>query len=135
LLYFSLFQLPVDSGVMITASHNPSEYNGFKLCIGKETIYGEEIQKIRELMEREEFATGNGSIREEPDMIPRYIKHVSSRVGLKRPVKCVADAEMAWLRSLLQSCCARLARMERSSTARRMEIFRIIIPIRQFQKI
>ncbi len=38
LLYFSLFHLRVDGGVMITASHNPSEYNGFKLCMGKETI-------------------------------------------------------------------------------------------------
>jgi phosphomannomutase/phosphoglucomutase len=45
-LYFSLFNLPIDGGVMITGSHNPPEFNGMKVCIGKETIYGEEIQKI-----------------------------------------------------------------------------------------
>jgi len=45
-LYFSLFNLSVDGGIMITGSHNPPEFNGMKVCIGKETIYGEEIQKI-----------------------------------------------------------------------------------------
>ncbi|MGC1455217.1 MAG: phosphomannomutase/phosphoglucomutase [Nitrospirota bacterium] len=50
-LYFSLHHLKTGAGVMITGSHNPSEFNGFKLCVGKETIYGEEIQKIRMIME------------------------------------------------------------------------------------
>lgn len=45
-LYFSLFNLPVDGGIMITGSHNPPQFNGMKICIGKETIYGEEIQEI-----------------------------------------------------------------------------------------
>jgi phosphomannomutase/phosphoglucomutase len=45
-LYFSLFNLPVDGGIMITASHNPPEFNGMKLCVEKETLFGEEIQKI-----------------------------------------------------------------------------------------
>ena len=43
LLYFSLFELPVDGGIEITASHNASEYNGFKICIGRESIYGDAI--------------------------------------------------------------------------------------------
>jgi len=53
-LYFSLYHLNQGAGVMITGSHNPSEFNGFKLCVDKETIYGEEIQKIRQIMERVE---------------------------------------------------------------------------------
>ena len=52
-LYFSLFHLNPGSGVMITGSHNPAEFNGFKLCVGKDTIFGEEIQKIRQIMEKE----------------------------------------------------------------------------------
>jgi phosphomannomutase/phosphoglucomutase len=48
--YFSLHYLKLDGGVMITGSHNPPEYNGFKLSIGKETIYGEEIQKLKEVI-------------------------------------------------------------------------------------
>jgi phosphomannomutase/phosphoglucomutase len=53
-LYFSLFHLDPGAGVMITGSHNPAEFNGFKLCVGKDTIFGEEIQKIRRLMEKAE---------------------------------------------------------------------------------
>ena len=49
-LYFSLFHLKPGAGVMITGSHNPAEFNGFKLCVGRETIYGEEIRKLRRLM-------------------------------------------------------------------------------------
>ena len=51
LLYFSLFHLDVDGGIQITASHNPSEYNGFKICLGKDTLYGAQIQEIRARME------------------------------------------------------------------------------------
>jgi len=50
LLYFSLFHLPVDGGVQITGSHNPPEFNGFKLCVGKTTIHGKEIQHVREIL-------------------------------------------------------------------------------------
>ncbi len=92
LLYFSLFELPVDGGVMITASHNPSEYNGFKLCIGKETIYGEEIQKVRRLIESEEFRTGSGTCIRQDGIISRYVEFVKTRVRLKRPVRTVLDA-------------------------------------------
>jgi phosphomannomutase / phosphoglucomutase len=59
-LYFSLYHLNQGAGVMITGSHNPSEFNGFKLCVGKETIYGEEIQKIRQIMERTEKQAPGG---------------------------------------------------------------------------
>ena len=48
-LYFSLFTLPVEGGVMITGSHNPPEYNGMKMCLGKDTLYGSEIQKLYEI--------------------------------------------------------------------------------------
>ena len=60
LLYFSLHHLEVDGGIQITGSHNPPEYNGFKVGIGKTTIYGEEIQKIREIEETGRFFKGIG---------------------------------------------------------------------------
>jgi phosphomannomutase / phosphoglucomutase len=50
LMYFSLFHLDLIGGIQVTASHNPKEYNGFKIAIGKETIYGEQIQKLKEIM-------------------------------------------------------------------------------------
>ena len=50
-LYYALFALPVDGGLMITGSHNPPQYNGFKVAIGRETLYGEDIQRIADLAE------------------------------------------------------------------------------------
>ena len=58
-LYFSLFNLPVDGGIMITGSHNPPEYNGMKICVGKETIYGEEIQKLYKIVKNLPSRTEN----------------------------------------------------------------------------
>lgn len=74
-LYFSLFQLPVDGGVMITGSHNASEYNGFKLCVGKEALHGEEIQHLGRVMEAGRFASGSGTVTTRP-LIEEYLAHL-----------------------------------------------------------
>ncbi|NOY52983.1 MAG: phosphomannomutase/phosphoglucomutase [Deltaproteobacteria bacterium] len=74
LLYFSLFHLPVDGGIMVTGSHNPPDYNGFKICVGKETIHGEEIQKIRKVIEAGKFEEGKGK-RISGEIIPDYLAH------------------------------------------------------------
>ena len=52
LQYFSIHHLGLDGGIMVTGSHNPPEYNGFKLSIGKETIFGDKIQKVKEIMKK-----------------------------------------------------------------------------------
>jgi phosphomannomutase/phosphoglucomutase len=75
LVYFSLFNLPVDGGIMITGSHNAGEYNGFKICVGKEAIHGEEIQKLRRVMEKGEFVSGTGHLSEHP-IIPDYLAYI-----------------------------------------------------------
>jgi len=67
LLYFSLFTLPVGGGIMITGSHNAAEYNGFKVCIGKTAIHGEEIQELRRVMEKGTFVSGGGAAVGTPD--------------------------------------------------------------------
>jgi phosphomannomutase/phosphoglucomutase len=93
LLYFSLFHLDLDGGVMITASHNPSEYNGFKVCLGKDTIYGAQIQDLRARMERQEFKENGGGERESYAIIPPYEEHLWRDVpSLARPLKVVLDA-------------------------------------------
>ncbi len=92
LLYFALFELPVEGGVMITASHNPSEYNGFKLCVGKESIYGQKIQEIRSIIEADDFLTGNGKVRVHEGLIEQYKKYVLDRIHLNRPIRAVLDA-------------------------------------------
>jgi phosphomannomutase / phosphoglucomutase len=93
LLYFSLFHLDVDGGIEVTASHNPSEYNGFKLCIGKETLYGQQIQDVRAKMERNQFQERAGGTVETFEIVPPYHRYLVQDVPkLKRPLKVVVDA-------------------------------------------
>jgi phosphomannomutase/phosphoglucomutase len=58
--YFSLFHLDLDGGIMVTGSHNPPEYNGFKISLGKETIHGEDIQALKEIILRQEEIDSRG---------------------------------------------------------------------------
>jgi phosphomannomutase / phosphoglucomutase len=77
LLYFSLFKLPVDGGIMITGSHNAAEYNGFKICVGEEAIHGEAIQDLRRVMDGGEFISGQGKLSEHP-IIPDYLAYIKA---------------------------------------------------------
>lgn len=76
LLYFSLFHLPVQGGIMITGSHNAAQYNGFKICIGREAIHGEEIQRLRRVMESGRFVEGRGQLSSR-EIIPDYLQHLA----------------------------------------------------------
>ncbi|MPZ74997.1 MAG: phosphomannomutase [Deltaproteobacteria bacterium] len=93
LLYFSLFHLDVDGGIEVTASHNTSEYNGFKLCLGKNTLYGEQIQDIRATMEQARFTQKPGGKVERYEITAPYRQHLLQDVPkLKRSLKVVVDA-------------------------------------------
>ncbi len=76
LLYFALFNLPTEGGVMITASHNPSEYNGFKLCIGKESLHGEDLQKLRRMIEAGDFEFGRSAPVKSQEAISLYLDYL-----------------------------------------------------------
>ncbi len=100
LQYFSMNILKVNGGVMITGSHNPPEYNGFKISVGKETIHGSEIQRLKEVLKEEvlgaetaerKFKQGEVSSFE---IIPQYIENIARRFALpqlKTPLKVVLD--------------------------------------------
>lgn len=91
IFYFARVHYNREAGVMITASHNPAEYNGFKLAYGKSTIYGDEIQEVRRIMERGEFVEGRGS-RAEANPVPAYLAMLKEKVRLgTRPLKVVVD--------------------------------------------
>ena len=60
ILYFSIRHLKTGGGVMVTGSHNPPDFNGFKICVGPDTIYGDQIQSLREIIEMEAFRPGSG---------------------------------------------------------------------------
>ncbi|MFH0786619.1 MAG: phosphomannomutase/phosphoglucomutase [Pseudomonadota bacterium] len=90
LLYFSIRHLKTQGGIMITASHNPPEYNGFKICSGPDTIFGSEIQKVRQITEDGKFLSGSGSVREE-DVLPAYQEFVFKDIQLTRPLRVGLD--------------------------------------------
>ncbi len=91
LLYFSIVHLEHEGGVMITGSHNPPEFNGFKVCVGKDAIYGEEIQRVREIIEQGEYIRGKGGLARH-NIIPDYHRYVLSNIQVNRAIKVVVDA-------------------------------------------
>jgi phosphomannomutase/phosphoglucomutase len=100
LQYFSIHHLNLDGGIMITGSHNPPEYNGFKLSAGKNTIHGQEIQNLKTLMKNEHhhlLPTGpeTGKI-ESFDVIEAYLDYIKTNYGphpvLDTPIKVVLDS-------------------------------------------
>jgi len=91
LLYFALRRLDAEGGVMITASHNPPEYNGFKVCNGFDTLYGAEIQKLRALMEARDFVSGSGRV-SSFDIVSPYIDYVVANVSIRRKLRVGVDA-------------------------------------------
>ncbi|BEQ15711.1 phosphomannomutase/phosphoglucomutase [Desulfoferula mesophila] len=91
MLYFSVFHFETDGGVMITASHNPGNYNGFKVMIGKSTIYGEEIQKLYQIAEAGRFTQGEGS-REEVDVTTPYSDYLVEHIDIPKKLKIAVDS-------------------------------------------
>jgi len=91
-LYLALHVLEVDGGVQVTGSHNPPEFNGFKMVLGGSTLHGEDIQELRRLIETDELDSGEGSLEANATMLGRYVEAVTSRNGpIARPVKVVVD--------------------------------------------
>lgn len=82
---------PGEAGVMITGSHNPPEFNGFKIVCGHGTIFGGEIRKIYDFIIAGDFPTGDGSVTER-DVLSDYRKALLERVNVERPVHIIADA-------------------------------------------
>ncbi len=88
--YFALRHLNREGGMMITASHNPPEYNGFKICNGFDTISGTEIQKFRTLMDDGHFESGSGNV-EEHEVVTPYIDFIVGNINLRRPLRVGVD--------------------------------------------
>src|SRR5574340_723422 len=91
LLYYSVFHLKADGAVMITGSHNPPEYNGFKVVCGGSTIHGSQIQEIRRMIDAGDYEAGAGSERE-CDIVTPYVEEISAQFRFPRRIRVVADA-------------------------------------------
>jgi phosphomannomutase/phosphoglucomutase len=92
--YYSIHHLDAEGGMMITASHNPPEYNGFKICNGPDTIHGAEIQRMREIMDEGDFVRGHGTL-DSYDIVTPYTRHILNDIKLERPLRIGVDAANA----------------------------------------
>ncbi len=90
-LYHTVYTKAVDGGVMITGSHNPPDHNGFKICLGKSTLFGAQIQEIKEITLSGAFASGAGTS-ENLEVLADYETDILSRINLgDRRLKVVVD--------------------------------------------
>ena len=91
-LYFAIYELKAGGGLMITGSHNPPEFNGLKINIGIETLYGNQIMALREMIVSEDLIAGEAGTVTEVDMTNPYVDYLTSNIVLGRPLKVVVDA-------------------------------------------
>jgi phosphomannomutase/phosphoglucomutase len=90
MLYFATHHLQTHSGVMVTGSHNPPEYNGLKVMLASETLAGEAIQGLRARIEGGKLAQGKGAYRKQ-DVREDYLKRITGSIELARPMDVIVD--------------------------------------------
>lgn len=90
-LYFAAKTIGTGTGVMITGSHNPGDYNGFKIMIAGDTLAGDEIQALRQRIEKGEFSAGGGNLSQQ-HVVQDYVDRVSGDIVMARPLRVVVDA-------------------------------------------
>ena len=92
LLYFTMYQKKMEAGVIITGSHNPPNYNGFKMMVGEETLFGEAIKDIFTLIQSGDFIEEKSSDQKDYNIVPEYQDYVLNTVKLEKKLKVVVDA-------------------------------------------
>ncbi len=91
MLYFAASTL-CNSGIQVTGSHNPKDYNGFKMVLNGRAIFGEEIQQLRRTMEEDRWQIEPGGYIRQADVLPAYRERIVSDIRLARPMKIVVDS-------------------------------------------
>jgi phosphomannomutase/phosphoglucomutase len=107
LLYYSVHHLNAGAGVMITGSHNPPGYNGFKTMLGHGTIHGAQIQELYRIIAEGDYESGAGKL-SEADVATPYVEEIASRFKFSRRVKAVFDAGNGAAGPVLHRLLARL---------------------------
>ncbi len=89
--YYSMFHLDIDGAVQITGSHNPPDYNGFKLSYKKRAFYGDQIQELKSLIEKKDFEKSNNGQLVVKDILGDYMKMLKDKINISKPLKVVMD--------------------------------------------
>ncbi|HET8730287.1 MAG TPA: phosphomannomutase/phosphoglucomutase [Moraxellaceae bacterium] len=90
-LYFAAKTIGTGSGVMVTGSHNPADYNGFKIMLAGDTLAGDEIQSLRTRIDARDFVAGSGALTQ-TNVAQDYVDRVNQDIALARPLNVVVDA-------------------------------------------
>src|SRR5690606_41121083 len=107
MLYFAVWHLEADAGIMITGSHNPPDQNGFKMMLGRKPFYGEQIQEIGRIAAAGDFVNGEGSERTTP-VTEAYLDKLVEAYSGNRPLKVAWDNGNGAAGEVLQALVARL---------------------------
>jgi len=91
LLYFATHHLKTGTGVMVTGSHNPPEYNGLKMMIGGDALFGDGIQRLRKRLDENDLASGTHGSYCMEDVLPAYLERLLDDVKLARPLEIAFD--------------------------------------------
>ncbi len=91
MLYYAAYTLAVDAGIMVTGSHNPADYNGFKLVLQKRSFYGADIQRIGEIAAKGAFRSGRGAV-SSVELLDKYVERITADYDGKRALTVVWDA-------------------------------------------
>lgn len=87
---FAFSHWKLDGGLQVTGSHNPPQYNGFKMTLGGRSIFGDSIQEIRRMIEEQDYETGDGAV-ENREVLDEYVQVLASKFTIQRPIKVVVD--------------------------------------------
>ncbi|MGE5688862.1 MAG: phosphomannomutase/phosphoglucomutase, partial [Gemmatimonadota bacterium] len=90
-LYFAVSALGTDGGLQVTGSHNPPEFNGFKMVLAGDALHGDEILRLWEIITAERWRSGPGKETSDGSVLQRYKEGIVSRHKLRRPVRVVVD--------------------------------------------
>lgn len=90
-VYFACYQFNTGSGISVTGSHNPPDYNGFKIVLAGETLSGDAIYKLHERIREGRFKSGYGSVREQAGILDDYVERIAQDVQIEEPLKVVVD--------------------------------------------
>lgn len=91
-LYFAIYSKKIEAGVMVTGSHNPPQYNGLKVMVGEETLYGKDIQDIYAIIKDNDFVKEGGGSQRSYNVIPEYEDFILKNIKLKKTLRIVVDA-------------------------------------------
>jgi len=91
-LYFSILHLKADGGVMITGSHNPIEFNGFKMCEGIGAVYGPDIQELKRIILKNDYIRKTAGKVEKVDVVHDYVAMLKTKFKFPKKLKVVIDA-------------------------------------------